>query len=101
MYLRTVVNPFDTKAYGDRQKDLVIQNGLLFIRDMPKNCTESVLLFIIPVNKCQVAPNLCHHDARHQGQEKDIVPIERTILVAEDEDANDEQHTELQQVQGV
>ena len=32
-YLKTVINPFDAKAYGDRQKDLVIQNDLLFIRD--------------------------------------------------------------------
>ena len=66
-YLKTVINPFDAKAYGERQKDLVIQNNLLFIRDMPKNCTESVLLFVVPANKCQVALDLCHHDARHQG----------------------------------
>ena len=34
---------------------------------MPKNCTESVLLFIVPANKCQAALYLCHHDAGHQG----------------------------------
>ena len=66
-YLKTIVNPFDAKAYGDRQKDLVIQNDLLFIRDMHKNCMESVLLFIILANKHQVALNLCHRDTRHQG----------------------------------
>ena len=69
-YLKTVINPFDAKAYSNRQKDLVIQNDLLFIKDMPKNCTESVLLFIIPVNKCQVAFDLCHHDTRHQGRDR-------------------------------
>ena len=53
-YLKTVINPFDAKAYGKRQKDLVIQNDLLFIRNMPKNCMESVLLFVMPANKCQV-----------------------------------------------
>ena len=52
-YLKTVINPFDAKAYGERQKDLVIQYDLLFIRDMPKNCTD---LF-----------DLCHRDAGHQG----------------------------------
>ena len=36
-YLKTVINPFDAKAYGSRQKDLVIQNDLLFIKDTPKN----------------------------------------------------------------
>ena len=66
-YLKTVINPFDAKAYGKRQKDLIIQNDLLFIRDMPKNCTESVLLFIVPANKCQVVLDLCHCDAGHQG----------------------------------
>ena len=66
-YLKTVINPFNAKAYGDRQKDLVIQNDLLFIRDMPKNCTESVLLFIILANKCQAALDLCHHNAGYQG----------------------------------
>ena len=66
-YLKTVINPFVAKAYGKRQKDLVIQNDLLFIRDMPKYCTESVLLFIVPANKCQVALDLCHRDTRHQG----------------------------------
>ena len=66
-YLKTVINPFDAKAYGVRQKDLIIQNDLLFIRDMPKNCTESVLLFVMPVNKHQVALDLCHHDTGHQG----------------------------------
>ena len=66
-YLKTVINPFDAKAYGDRQKDLVIQNDLLFIRDTPKNCTEHVLLFIILANKCQAVLDLCHCNARHQG----------------------------------
>ena len=66
-YLKTVINPFNAKAYGDRQKDLVIQNDLLFIKDTPKNCTESVLLFNVSVNKHQVVLDLCHCDAGHQG----------------------------------
>ena len=66
-YLKTVINPFDAKAYGERQKDLVIQNDLLFIRDTPKNCMESVLLFFMPANKCQVVLDLCHRNAGHQG----------------------------------
>ena len=69
-YLKTVINLFDAKAYGNRQKDLVIQSDLLFIKDMPKNCTESVLLFVIPANKCQAALDLCHCDAGYQGQDR-------------------------------
>ena len=66
-FLKTVINPFDAKTYGKRQKDLIIQNDLLFIRDTPKNCMESVLLFVVPANKHQVVIDLCHHDTRHQG----------------------------------
>ena len=64
------MNSFDTKTYGNRQKDLVIQNDLLFIRDMAKNCMESVLLFIVQANKRQVVLDLCHHDAGHQGHDR-------------------------------
>ena len=59
-YLKTVVNYFDAKAYGNRQKDLVLQNKLLFLRDTPKNSTDSVVLFIVPANKHQVVLDLCH-----------------------------------------
>ena len=69
-YLKTVINPFDAKAYGDRQKDLVIQNNLLFIKDTPKNCMESVLLFVILANKHQVVLDLCHYDSGHQGRDR-------------------------------
>ena len=69
-YLKTVINPFDAKAYSNRQKDLVIQNDLLFIKDTPKNCTESVLLFIVPVNKHQAVLNLCHCNGGHQGHDR-------------------------------
>ena len=68
-YLKTVINPFDAKAYSNRQ-DLVIQNDLLFIRDTPKNCTESVYLFVVPANKHQAVLDLCHCNARHQGQDR-------------------------------
>ena len=37
---------------------------------MPKNCMKSVLLFIMPANKCQVVLDLCHHDTGHQGQDR-------------------------------
>ena len=66
-YLLTVVNAFDTKAYGLRQKDLVYQNGLLYVKETTTNTTDEMLLFIVPANKCQAALDLCHRDAGHQG----------------------------------
>ena len=69
-FLKTFVNSFDAKAYSDRQKDPVLQNDLLFLRDTPKDSMESVLLFIVPANKHQAALDLCHCDAGHQGWNK-------------------------------
>ena len=66
----TVVNAFDAKAYGLRQKDLVYQNGLLYVKETATNTTDEMLLFIVPANKCQAALDLCHHDAGHQGRDR-------------------------------
>ena len=69
-YLLTVVNAFDAKAYGSRQKDLIYQNGLLYMKETATNTTDELLLFIIPANKCQAALDLCHCDAGHQGRDR-------------------------------
>ena len=64
-YLLTVVNTFNIKAYGLCQKDLVYQNGLLYMKETASNTTDELLLFIVPANKCQAALDLCHRDAGH------------------------------------
>ena len=69
-YLLTVVNNFDAKAYGSRQKDLVYQNGLLYMKETASNTTDELLLFIVPANKRQAALDLCHRDAGHQGRDR-------------------------------
>ena len=69
-YLLTVVNALDAKAYGLRQKDLVYQNGLLYVKETARNTTDEVLLFIVPANKRQAALDLCHRDAGHQGRHR-------------------------------
>ena len=69
-YLLTVINAFDAKAYGSRQKDLIYQNGLLYMKETSTNTTDELLLFIVPANKCQAALDLCHHDAGHQGRDR-------------------------------
>ena len=69
-YLLTVINAFDAKAYGLCQKDLVYQNGLLYMKETTTNTTDEMLLFIVPANKCQAALDLCHRDAGHQGHDR-------------------------------
>ena len=69
-YLLTVINAFDAKAYGSRQKDLIYQNGLLYMKEISTNTTDELLLFVVPANKCQAALDLCHCDAGHQGRDR-------------------------------
>ena len=69
-YLLTVVNNFDAKAYGSRQKDLVYQHGLLYMKETASNTTDELLLFIVPANKRQAALDLCHRDTGHQGRDR-------------------------------
>ena len=65
-----MVNSYDAKAYGDRQKDLTLLNDMLFINDTLKGSTNTVLLFVVPACKCQVALDLCHCDVGHQGRDR-------------------------------
>ena len=69
-YLLTVVNSYDAKAYGDRQKDLTLLNDMLFINDTLKDSTNMALLFVVPACKRQVVLDLCHHDVGHQGRDR-------------------------------
>ena len=69
-YLLMVVNSYDAKVYGDRQKDFTLLNDMLFINDTPKGSTDMALLFVVPVSKCQAALDLCHRDVGHQGRDR-------------------------------
>ena len=69
-YLLTVVNSYDAKAYGDRQKDFTLLNDMLFINDTLKGSTDTALLFMVPASKCQAALDLCCQDVGHQGRDR-------------------------------
>ena len=69
-YLLMVVNSYDTKVYGDWQKDFTLLNDMLFINDTPKGSTDTALLFEVPASKCQAALDLCHQDVGHQGSDR-------------------------------
>ena len=69
-YLLMVVNSQDAKAYGDRQKDFTLLNGMLFINDTLKGSTDMALLFVVLACKRQVALHLCHQDVGHQGRDR-------------------------------
>ena len=69
-YLLMVVNLYNAKVYGDRQKDFTLLNDMLFINDPPKGSTDMVLLFKVPASKRQAALDLCHWDVGHQGRDR-------------------------------
>ena len=79
-YLLTVVNSYDTKAYGDRQKDFTLLNDLLFINDTPKGSTNMALLFIVPASKCQAMLDLCHRDVGHQGRDRTYSLLQEILV---------------------
>ena len=64
-YLLMVVNSHNAKAYSNRQKDFTLLNDMLFINDIPKGSTDTVLLFVVPASKHQAAMDLCHWDVGH------------------------------------
>ena len=66
----TMVNSYDAKAYGDRQKELTLLNNMLFINNILKGSTDIALLFVVPACKYQVALDLCPHDVGHQGRNR-------------------------------
>ena len=49
-YLLMVVNSYDTKAYGNQQKDFTLLNNMLFINDTPKGSTDTALLLVVPAS---------------------------------------------------
>ena len=69
-YLLMVVNPHDTKVYGDWQKDFTLLNDMLFINDTLKGRSDMALLFVVLACKCQAVLDLCHRDVGHQGRDR-------------------------------
>ena len=65
----TMVNSYDAKAYGKRQKDLTLLNDMLFINDTPRGSTDMALLFMVPVCKRQAVLDLFHYNIGYQGRD--------------------------------
>ena len=94
-YLLMVVNLHDAKAYGNRQKDFTLLNDMLFINDTPKGSTDMALMFVVLACKCQLVLDLCHRDVGHQGRDRTYSLLQVEILVAKNENTDDDGPTEL------
>ena len=62
----------DCQAYGLRERDFKKRDHLLFINMTPPGNVGTIPVFVIPVNRRQVAIDMCHRNARHQGRDQTL-----------------------------
>ena len=61
------VSEADCRAYGLREKDFKKRDHILFIKTTPPGSIGTILVFVVLVNRRQIAIDMCHRGARHQG----------------------------------
>ena len=71
-FLRGKASEADCRAYGLREKDFEKRDHLLFIKTTPPENVGTIPVFIVPVNRRQVAIDMCHRNARHQGRDRTL-----------------------------
>ena len=81
-FLRGKASEADCRAYGLREKDFQKRDYLLFINTTPPGNVGTIPVFVVLVNRRQVAIDMCHRNAGHQGRDRIREPYERAVLVA-------------------
>ena len=71
-FLRGKASEADCRAYGLREKDFEKRDHLLFINTTPPGNVSTIPVFVVPVNRRQVAIDMCHRNARHQGRDRTL-----------------------------
>ena len=82
-FLRGKVSEADCWAYGLREKDFERRDHLLFIKVTPPGNAGTIPVFVVPVNRRQVAIDMCHRNAGHQGRDRTLSLLKgRSILLS-------------------
>ena len=68
-FLQGKLSEANCRAYGLREKDFEKRDHILFIKMTQPGSIGTILVFVVPVNRRQVAIDMCHWGARHQGQD--------------------------------
>ena len=68
-FLRGKVSEADCRAYGLREKDFEKRDHILFIKTTQPGSIGTIPVFVVPVNQRQIAIDMCHQGARHQGRD--------------------------------
>ena len=71
-FLRGKVSKADCRAYGLREKDFEKRDHILFIKMTPPGSIGTIPVFMVPVNRRQIAIDMCHRGAGHQGQDRSL-----------------------------
>ena len=71
-FLRGKVSEADCQAYGLREKDIEKRDHILFIKTTPPRSISTIPVFIVPVNRRQIAIDMCHRGAGHQGRDRSL-----------------------------
>ena len=66
-FLRGKVSEADCWAYSLREEDFERRDHMLYVKTTPPGSTDTIPVFIVPVNRRQIAIDGCHRNARHQG----------------------------------
>ena len=68
-FLRGKVSEADCRAYGLREKDFEKRDHILFIKTSLPGSIGTIPVFVVPVNRRQIAIDMCHRGAMHQGRD--------------------------------
>ena len=66
------VSEADCRAYGLREKDFEKRDHLLFLKTTPPENVSTIPVFVVLVNRRQVAIDMCHRNAGHQGRDQTL-----------------------------
>ena len=68
-FLRGKASEANCRAYSLRKKNFEKRDHLLFINMTPPRNVSTIPVFVVPVNRRQVAIDMCHQNAGHQGRD--------------------------------
>ena len=69
-FLRGKVLEADRRAYCLREKDFVIRDHMLYVQTTPPGSNDTIPVFVVLVNRRQLAIDGCHQNAGHQGWDR-------------------------------
>ena len=67
-YLKGKVPDDIRHLYGRRQQDLIMSQGMLYMKSIAPNARDVTFAFVVPAIKRRSAIDGCHRDSGHQGR---------------------------------